>query len=173
MKQSTIILIILILFIVKTHAQNENYKPPQGLNNWYVEFGGAGLFYSINYEKYLFRNNNENLTWLGRVGFGYNPIEGTLLNKIYLDKSSFMFPFATSLLIGAGKEKIEIGAGYTLLNKNFGENEAIPTGILGFRVMEKNSVCFRVSYTPLLRNNQLIQWFGVSLGKNFSIKNNR
>jgi hypothetical protein len=85
MKNYISILFILFFLSKSILAQDENYVAdnyvaPQGLNNWYVEFGGAGLFYSINYEKYLFRNNNENITWLGRVGVGFNPIEGKFLN---------------------------------------------------------------------------------------------
>jgi len=172
--------ILFILFFVSSSilAQDDNYASdnyvaPQGLNNWYVEFGGAGLFYSINYEKYLFLNNNENITWLGRVGLGFNPIEGKLLNKIYLEQGTLMFPFATSFLFGSNKEKLELGFGYTLLSKSNAPNEIIPTGILGFRVMERNGVCFRISYTPHIREGVYVNWFGLSLGKNFNFKKGR
>ncbi len=170
MKIHLTILFVTLFFVKPIFAQESSYLPPQGLNNWYVEFGGSGLFYSINYEKYLFRNSNENITWLGRVGFGFNPIEGKLLNKIFLEQGTFMFPFASSVLLGAGKEKLEVGIGYTLLSKTSAESEVLPTGIIGFRVMERNGICFRITYSPHIRNGEYVSWYGVSLGKNFSFK---
>ncbi|MDP1727015.1 MAG: hypothetical protein Q8M15_09550 [Bacteroidota bacterium] len=163
-------LIFFFLFSLSASAQNENYDPPQGLNNWYVELGGSALFYSINYEKYLYRNRYENLTWVARVGTGFNPIDYKFLNKVFLDRNSFMFPFTSSVLIGSGKEKLELGTGFTMLTKNFKDRELVPNLILGLRVMESNSVCFRLSYIPLLRNETLIHWVGVSIGKNFNFK---
>ncbi len=149
------------------------------MNNWYVELGGSAILYSVNYEKYLYRNQGENITWLGRIGAGFNPIDfpdyHMLLNKVVLNKNSFTFPFTSTILIGSGKEKLEVGGGFTLLTRHFfnrdiAEREVIPNIVLGFRVMESNSVCFRISYIPLIRNGDVIHWMGVSIGKNFNFK---
>lgn len=168
-------LLFLLALTLDLHAQQDNYTPPQGLNNWYVELGGSALFYSINYEKYLFRNNRENLTWLGRVGAAYNPIDYSLLNTVFLDRNSFMFPFTSTVLWGAGKEKLEFGGGFTMITKNFRDNEIVPNAVLGLRVMESNKVCFRLTYILLYREtnipgSKLMNWIGVSIGKNFSFK---
>jgi hypothetical protein len=67
------------------------YVEPKGTSNWFLEFGGAALFWSANYEKYLYRNYNHSFTITGRIGFGYCPIEYRLLNSVYLDQNSQSF----------------------------------------------------------------------------------
>jgi hypothetical protein len=159
----------MLLFTVSLKAQDDKpYVEPNGLNNWYVELGGAAMFYSLNYEKVLYKGEKTGI--VGRVGVGYNPIDYKFLNKVFLDKNSMMAPFTGSFLYGGGKEKLEIGAGFTLLAKNINDREVVPTAVLGFRVVETNKVCFRVSYTPFIRDGSYVSWFGVSLGRNFNFK---
>jgi hypothetical protein len=62
---------------------------------------------------------------------------------------------------------LEVGAGFTMLTKNFNEREIVPTLILGLRVIESNRICFRISYVPLFRQEEYLHWLGVSLGMNF------
>jgi hypothetical protein len=160
------LLLLFILFSAKL-ATAQDERPATGTNNWFLEVGGSGLFYSMNYEKYLFKNRQENLTLTARVGAGFNPIDYTFLNTLYLDKNTFMVPFTSSLLIGEQKDKLEVGAGFTMLTKNFNEREIVPTLILGLRVIESNRICFRISYVPLFRQEEYLHWLGVSLGMNF------
>lgn len=143
------------------------YKEPQGRNNWYIEAGGAALLWSANYEKYLYQNRTKSLTWTGRIGFGFCPIEYKLLNSVYLEKNSVAMPFTSSLVFGKGKEKLELGAGYTLATKNFLERQVFPTFIAGFKVIDNNGTLLRINYAPHYRDEQFINWFGVSLGRNF------
>ena len=77
-----------------------------------------------------------------------------------------------SFLLGSRerKEKIELGIGFTLINKSVNEREIVPTAVIGFRVIETNKVCFRMSYTPFIRDGKYESWFGVSIGRNFSMK---
>jgi hypothetical protein len=162
-------LIALSFFVISVRAQEEKpYKEPTGLNNWYVELGGAAMFYSLNYEKVLHKGEKTGV--VGRVGLGYSPSDYTFLNKVYLDANTFMVPFTGSFLYGGGKEKLEIGLGFTLLAKEINNRETVPTAVLGFRAIETNKVCFRISYTPFIRDNKYVSWFGVSLGRNFSFK---
>lgn len=152
-------------------AQEKPYQEPTGLNNWYVEAAGAGYLYSLNYEKILHRGAS--LGWVGRVGIGYTPTDVALLRIIFLDAGTFMVPFTTSLLYGSRerKEKLEIGGGFTLLAKGFNDRKTAYTAVLGFRVIETNRVCFRASYTPIIdTDGTWINWMGVSLGLNFSLK---
>src|SRR4051794_33296343 len=97
--------LVLCLFFTKASAQEPTYKEPTGLNNWYIELGGSGLFYSGNYEKILIKT--QRWGWVGRVGLGYNPTDFDLLNKVYLDKGTVMAPFDSSVLFGPNKEKLE------------------------------------------------------------------
>jgi hypothetical protein len=124
------------------------------------------LFYSGNYEKVLIKT--ERWGWVGRVGLGYNPGDYTFLNKIELDGGTFLAPFHTSVLYGPNKEKIELGVGFTMVAQSISDREIVPTAVLGFRVVETNKICFRVNYAPFIRDGQYTDWFGVSIGRNFS-----
>lgn len=166
---NTLFVCALCMFSINTaNAQEERYVEPNGMNNWFVELAGTGLFYSLNYEKILYKNNN--LGWTGRVGIAYNPFDYRLLDKISLEKNTFITPFTTSILYGKRKEKLEFGLGFSMINKGITEREVIPTAILGFRVVEMNKIFFRIAYTPVIYQGAYINWFGVSIGKNFSIK---
>ena len=162
---SKLIILLILLYSNQLKAQEE--KPASGTNNWFIELGGSGLFYSVNYEKYLFKNRNENLSLTARVGAGFNPIDYTFLNTLYLEKNTFMVPFTSSLLIGEEKDKLELGGGFTMLTKNFTDQEIASTLIVGLRVIESNKICFRISYVPVFRKSEYLHWLGVSLGMNF------
>jgi hypothetical protein len=175
MKRWSKILFLIILFsnsykCIAQEENYENYESPAGLNNAFIELGGAAIKFSLNYEKYLWRNRYENVTITGRVGAGYQFNDRWILNRIYLEQGSFLFPITFQGLIGSGKNKLELGGGFTMLTSNFAEAELIPSGVLGLRVMESNGVCFRITYTPLIKDTEYINWLGVSLGYNFSFK---
>lgn len=166
-----IILCILFLLPGIVKSQERPYQEPTGLNNWFVEIGGAGYLYSLNYEKILYRSDG--LGWTGRVGIGYNTKGRNMLNALFIDGKTWMIPFTSSVLIGSRerKEKIEVGAGFTLLAKGIYDREVAYTGVLGFRVVETNKVLFRVAYTPIIdQKGNFVNWFGVSLGRNFGLK---
>jgi len=154
-------------FFTTLIAQEKEGSEPSGLNNWYIELGGSGFFYSANYEKVLIKT--ERWGWVGRIGVGYNTGNYTLLNKVTLDRNTLMAPFHTSVLYGPNKEKLEAGLGFTMLAKSVSEQEIVPMAVLGFRVVETNKVCFRVTWTPFIRSGEFVSWFGVSLGRNFSV----
>lgn len=167
----TLVLVsLLVLQILDVKAQDEFDRPDLRSNNWYVELGGTALFYSVNYEKFLFRTKQEQLIWSARIGFGYNPIEYRFMNALSLDKNTFMVPFSSSILIGPGKDKLELGAGFSMLTKDLSDREIAPSLIAGIRVIEVNRVTFRVNYIPVFRNEQFLHWIGVSLGLNYGKK---
>jgi hypothetical protein len=151
-----------------SNAQEKTYREPTGTNNWFIEAFGSGLFYSFNYEKVLYRQPGYG--WIARIGASYNPSDYLMLNAIYLDRNTFLFPFTSSMVFGQRKEKLEVGAGFTLLTQGINNREVVPTAVLGFRVLELNGVYFRVNYTPVILRRDFIHWFGFSLGKNFSTK---
>lgn len=159
-----------VLASSKLLAQDEFEKPEIRSNNWYVELGGTALFYSVNYEKFLFRTKQEELIWSARIGLGFNPIEYRLLNALSLEKNTFMVPFSSSILLGPGKDKLELGAGFSMLTRDLSNREVAPSLIAGIRVIDVNGVTFRVNYIPVFRNEQFLHWIGVSLGLNYGKK---
>lgn len=163
--------LVLLLFTKQgLLAQDERYDAPPGLNNAFIEMGGQAVKFSLNYEKYLIRNRRENITITGRVGVGYNHNARFILNKIWLEDQTFLFPFTAQALIGQNKEKLEVGAGFTLVTGPNVTEEVAPSAVLGLRVMETNGICFRITYTPMYYRSNFEQWLGVSLGYNFSFK---
>jgi hypothetical protein len=168
----TVYLVVLICLFFQAKAQEEKpYAEPRGLNNWYIEFGGSALFYSGNYEKVLIKT--ERWGWVGRVGVGYNPADYTALNMVTVSGNTVLAPFHSSVLYGPNKEKLEAGLGFTMLATSINNQEIVPTFVLGFRVVEINKVCFRASWTPFIRNGELVSWAGISLGRNFSVEKRR
>jgi hypothetical protein len=169
--KTTLLLLSAFIFLPQALCAQDEERPyiePIGMNNWYVELGGAALFYSLNYEKVLYKSDGGFGTY-GSVGIGYNPFNYRLLNKVYLDRQTMMAPFRFTMAFGK-KEKIEAGGGFTLFAKSVNEREYIYTFLLGLRVVEVNKVYFRIAYTPYVRNGEMINWFGVSIGRNFSLK---
>lgn len=162
--------VCLLLTTAQVFAQEKAYREPTGTNNWYIELGGNALLYSLNYEKYLYKSTASSI--VGRVGFAYGFADGYFLNVVELHKGAVYAPFNAAFLLGSRerKEKIEIGAGFTLVNKSATEREIIPTATIGFRVIETNKVCFRIGYVPIIRNGVYYNWVGVSFGRNFSLK---
>jgi len=152
----------------KSNAQEPSYREPTGTNNWYVELGGAAFVYSLNYEKVLYKKNS--FGWTGRVGFAVGYKSGYFLNQVWIDGGAVYAPFSSSVLLGSRKrkEKIELGLGFTLVAQN-GSQETVPTAVIGIKVIETNKICFRIGYTPFIRDGDYYNWFGVSIGRNFSI----
>lgn len=163
----------MVLFVLNSFGQERPYREPDGLSNWYVELGGSAGLYSLNFEQVLYRSTR--LGWVGRVGASYSFIGGNFLGKVDLTRGEVVAPFTTSLLLGSRerKEKIEFGLGFNLLNKPSGNREIFPTAAIGFRVVETNKVCFRILYTPFIRGGSYVHWYGVSIGRNFSIGRKR
>ena len=75
-------------------------------NNVYLELGGTGYYYSINYELLIVKSSSTAL--FGRIGFEYLPIRDA--------DRMIHFPLAANLLLGKKRSKLEIGTtiGFTL-----------------------------------------------------------
>ena len=76
-------------------------------NNIYAELGGAGYLMTFNYERML----SDNI--IARVGYGSD--EQRAEDGTSKDGNISFFPLGAAYLIGSGNQKIEIGAGITML----------------------------------------------------------
>jgi hypothetical protein len=159
-------LLILVLSILivpcQSYAQYSLATPKQ--NQLYLELGGNGLIYSINYERFL----SENFTIRG--GFGITPgfffVEGTFID----------IPVTASYLIGSERSKLEMGLGATFLASSnvevFGldsgdQSLIILTGIVGYRYTSPSGFVFRIFFTPLYSSEgdpPFVPYFGLSFG---------
>jgi hypothetical protein len=158
---SKILLGWLILFQCSADAQTSTANFKQ--NHLYLELGGNGLIYSINYERLL----SENFTLRG--GFGITPgiifVEGTFIH----------IPVTASYLIGSKTSKLELGLGATyfagedteLFGLDAGDQSLIIlTGIVGYRYTSPSGFVLRVLFTPLY-NSEEDSYFYPSFGLSF------
>ena len=159
-------LLILVLSILivpcQSNAQYSLAAPKQ--NQVYLELGGNGVIYSINYERLL----SENFSLRG--GFGITPgfffVEGTFID----------IPVTASYLIGSERSKLEMGLGATFLASSnvevFGldsndQSLIILTGIVGYRYISPSGFVFRIFFTPLYSSEgdpPFVPYFGLSFG---------
>ena len=147
------------------------YTRPYKQNQFYLELGGNGIIYSVNYERLL----SENFSLRG--GIGISPTLG-LVDGIFI----FM-PVTGSILLGSSTSKLEIGLGMTyfsgketefLGNAKDGqsESELFMTGILGYRYLSSGGLIVRVVFIPFFNpdktnDSKFLPWGGLSFGYSF------
>lgn len=145
----------------------------RAMNAVYVEFGGNGLVYSVNYERFL----NEDVS--ARAGVGYLAVgDSTLVGSA--SASLTTVPLMLNYLgVGRDDHRLELGAGvvilymsaqtYDGLGSDLGAGLlAAGTGSVGYRYAPLDGgFSFKVAFTPLLGAFGLIPLAGVSLGAGF------
>ncbi len=140
-------------------------QTPFKKNDIYIEFGGAGLFSSVNYERQFTKEAG-----LGfRVGVGF-----------YTEKAFYLtIPVGINYLFALKNQKSFIDAGlgmsFTRLNGDlFGKGQQynsdhfvnfVPS--IGYRKHSSNNVMWRISVTPVANKYGLVPWIGFSIGKRF------
>ena len=140
-----ILLIILFLSSFTTYAQYSTNTYTK--NQVYLELGGCGLTYTMNYERFL----SHNFALRGGIGItpGWFVIDGTI----------FTIPITGSYLIGNGNSKFELGLGATYLTTTDIEVFGLPAGsssliafdgIIGYRGGSPNGgFIFRIAFNPM------------------------
>ncbi len=148
-------------------------------NNVYLELGGTGYFYSVNYELLIVKSSATAL--FGRIGLEYLPIRDA-------DRMIHL-PLAANLLLGKKRSKLEIGFG-ALFRLDFSQNNVGGEGyyltnpptrifmapVLGWRWNSKpneygEQFMIRATFTPLLGMNVFsntpffVPWGGISIGR--------
>ena len=156
----TLVFILIAIEITIAQDTNINFKK----NQLYLELGGNGLVYSINYERLL----SENFTLRG--GFGITP------GLIFAEGTFIHIPITASYLIGSKSSKFETGLGATYFAgtdiKVFGldtgdQSLIFLTGIIGYRYTSPGGFVFRILFTPLYNSEtepEILPYFGLSLG---------
>lgn len=138
----------------------------------YAEAGGAGGYFSLNYER-LLKPLKTNLLLLARGGIG------TLNRRDYNGKLNpdLLIPLGIHLIYGK-KHRIETGVGETI-TRIVRHSEALqrPKASAGFNTWlylgytyraNKPGFMIRIAYTPILELNRYFRhWGGLSLGYTF------
>ena len=146
MKQLITFTILSILISYNQSNAQYSIKPP-AKNQVYLELGGCGLTYSINYERLV----SENIALRG--GIGITP------GWFFVDGTMFTIPVTGSYLIGEGSSKLELGLGATYITFSDVEIFGLPTGsssfiafdgIIGYRGGHPSGgFVFRIAFNPM------------------------
>lgn len=142
-------------------------------NSLYLELGGNGAIYSLNYERFV--HDDVSL----RVGLGYVSLKGANINggTVTDDISLLTIPVTASYLgIGSGNHRLELGAGAVFADitgssssdgaQAFGSSSGVVgTAIAGYRyVRPGGGFTFRAAFTPLFGEGGFQPWAGVAFG---------
>jgi hypothetical protein len=142
-------------------------------NAVFLEIGGNGLIYSVNYE-HLFGDSDFSL----RGGFSYLSLGAS--GGGASAKATFMtFPILANYYIGGKNNKLEIGAGATMVyaatsagtSTSFASVSGLvpaPTMAVGYRyIPAKGGFTFFIGFTPLIlpgADRPIWPWAGTSFG---------
>jgi hypothetical protein len=130
----------------------------------YLELGGNGIFYSLNYDT-RFANINDGLG--ARVGVSYYGNDG------------IVFPLLLNYVIGNQNHGLELGAGiYTYFHTKTNYNDAVfPSGVIAYRYQPtEKHFSFRAGWMPIFAtgsggdfdySNVGWYWIGFSFGYKF------
>ncbi|HEU4558620.1 MAG TPA: hypothetical protein VFS20_12255 [Longimicrobium sp.] len=139
---------------------------PVARNTFFVELLGNAAIYSLNYERFF-------TPQLGiRVGGSFlrgETEDGT-------EASVGFFPVMATYLLGEGNSHFETGLGIGIVTASadieevddFSGSDVYGTATLGYRYQKPTGgVLFRVGFTPVYADGNLIPWIGASVGYAF------
>lgn len=136
----------------------------------YVELGGSGILYSVDYEHRF----TEHVS--GRVGFSTwsMPAFAGIANGSF-DMTSF--PVLLNYLAGGNGHYLELGLGPLFYVSRFtgqlvffgnevsGQSSGVlGTATIGYRYQPMKGLLFRIGVTPLTSFSKTLFWGGISLG---------
>ena len=161
----TFLVIIFSLSLLSAFAQEEEEppgKPSGNASQVYVEAGGPGFAYSLNYDGRFGRKDKG-------IGFRVGA------SAIYVDGSgAFTFPIGLNYLIGRQGNYFEVGAGATLATSEDvfdTESGKMTWGFVSFgyrrQAYRKQGITWRVAFNPIFGDGFFIPWFGASIGYRF------
>ena len=143
-------------------------------NAVYLELGGNGLLYSVNYERFMAPNVSL------RGGFSYVSVEASD-GTGSASASVAVVPLMVNYLLGGGSAKLEVGGGIALTrfsgesSTGFGDEVEvgafvpIGTGTVAFRLSPPGGgFNFKIGWTPFFHPDiGLFNWGGLALGAGF------
>ena len=164
MRKLWVLLLCFIAFQSIGYPQDTIQKK---LRYLYLEGGGNGGLYSLNYEGIaipLLKTypNSFNISW--NAGFSLLPFSG----RAVVD---FPVSIAYVAYMHAGKFGAELGTGQTLILDLGGGKGGTIRGTFRYGIRYRNKkYCWRITYTPFysyINNFQFEHWFGISYGRSF------
>jgi len=151
----------LICLSLVASAQKETPASGGNASQIYVEIGGPGIFYSINYDGRFGKTEK---------GLGFRAGAGILASG---GESFTTFPLGLNYLIGSEGKYFDGGAGVAFFNHNIRFvwfDCGATTGYLqlGYRnQLTKQGFTWRANFTPLFGSGYFVPFASVSLGYKF------
>jgi len=173
MRKTIPLIFVIAFFGIQIQAQMYETsfanEPKEFLNSIYAEFGGAGLFLSINYDLII------NKSSVIRIGATPNIfVEPDSENLGTFDQEDFKIAgiISYSLLFGKRSNKLESGIGLIFGDEIKYNDESIPPAIflnLGYRFVTNKvkGIAFKTSFTPFIKDKEFKPWMGISIGYSF------
>jgi hypothetical protein len=139
---------------------------------FYLELGGNGILYSINFEQVIFKKNN---VLTARLGMSYFPFWGN---------SFVVVPFELDYLIGRKRTSLELGVGIDFIVESYQGGSSLNFQFvprIGFRHYNIEETRYmKIGYTPIIDKGalglesdgvmHLPYWFGIGFGFIFGEK---
>ena len=128
-------------------------------NAIYLELGGNGLFYSVNYDKVIVGRKSSHLV----IRAGFSPV------GFISGDNSFLLPLEINVLLGKQNNFLEIGGGVSLFlgDDDYGSFENFATFRLGYRHQSESGLMMRAAMVPLISRSEKMMWVGLSVGYTF------
>lgn len=162
MKTTLLSILLCVSCLVLGQGDASSSKPSIRKNAFYLELGGNGFYYSVNYDRIFSISKIAHLSL--RAGFAASPEFGSGYN-------SYVVPLEANLLLGKGNDFFELGVGKSIVSERSNNSENINTFRLGYRYISDKGLMVRIGIVPfilpLFGNDVLVIWGGVSFGYAF------
>ena len=172
-------LIFLVIFLCSEELFSQELKNGGTIrkHSLFLEIGGNGVFYSINYDALFLLSTN----------FGFSVRAGFSIAPPFLTGSDWglTIPAEFNVLLGKTKNFFEFGVGSTLIRSFAGRNTEFPlVGRLGYRYQKTDGgLFFRIGINGILTKDysgvyndlitkRFIPWAGISIGLTFKNRKN-
>jgi hypothetical protein len=145
----------------------------RGRNLIFVELGGNGILYTVNYDRGLTEDFSVRVG-IGHLEEGANPIS-TGPAEI-ASQAATTIPAMVSYTHGRNSHRLELGAGVTVIRTAgappMGRQPAVPadlsvmgTAVIGYRyVPREGGFTYRAGLTPMFSRGGVLPWAGLSFG---------
>jgi hypothetical protein len=161
----TILLAMSLAAFTNAQGVEKEGRTTANASQVYLEVGGPGILYSVNYDGRFGKFENG---FGFRAGIGGASVDGD---------GYFAIPVQVNYLAGAKGQYLEVGGGFTYVSSSFTDffndtrnNESVVAGTLclGFRKQPfgKKGLTWRVAFTPFIKNG-FIPSGGASIGYRF------
>lgn len=141
-------------------------------NAIYLELGGNGLLYTLNYERTFAPE------WSGRAGLFWFTVDATGEQNTSASATLNLIPLTANYFVGES-HRLELGGGPLLLRASASaEGPGLTvsesgfglggTATVGYRYQQLDGgFLFRIGLTPIFTSNGFTPWAGLSLGYAF------